>query len=627
MTFNPSSTPFAQHLNTNYVPSNIEIPRIRALVQENNAALAELIAQIEALEVVRVARASFGEQHMALLSPVKRLPDDILSTLFLTLLAHPDHRDVSMSSTHPAVVISHVCGRWRQLALNTPLLWSSLTIHPPVAPRGTYFRNTGVDHHSPPPRVNNHQPLVDVARRWEKELERIKRLACIWLERSKECDLYIDFHACDPMGAFHQTDGHTGMGTPPATMLASLADIICDTSPRWKGASLRITNGPEYSGSAFYRMLNLKPEDVPRLRRLSLYASFRMAPESPGNEQLPTPPDKTTGMLGGVSLRTLTLGSISVHVQSLPIRWEQLTDLQFDGYIDVYTPHTPSDRLVFDFKQALSLLERCPHLVTCDLSLAMIDVELPDSRPAGSISLPHLKSLTLRYSVPGPHFVTLLSLPSLEVLMFPNYLDINVPQMNCDDGIGPVESWLQAFGHNLKEVQINVANLKPSGLLRCMDLLPNIVFLHLDHSGDRHTLSLDPTFNWAETPDVPESVDGDFLRRLTPLEENDIQAPSMLVPCPRLEVINFPKHGGITFTERELLDFIAGRRRTCVALKSPGLREVTAAFETLQELDITAALKEEGVDIVGLTLKVLYPRRIPLQTRNRRTRADYDSDF
>ncbi|KAF5334697.1 hypothetical protein D9611_011989 [Ephemerocybe angulata] len=186
-------SPFLKHLDTNYVPTEGEIPIIKAIIQEDKAVLEELEAQIVVLTAARDGRAARIRRHTALLSPIKGLPDDILSTLFLTLLTHPGHRDEWISNAHPAVALSHVCRRWRQLALQTPMLWSSINIYIPSLFQGLPHLPTALDDDF---RLGPNLPKIELAARWATRLMQVLRMTRLWIERSHQMGTRWRLHPC-----------------------------------------------------------------------------------------------------------------------------------------------------------------------------------------------------------------------------------------------------------------------------------------------------------------------------------------------------------------------------------------------------------------------------------------------
>ncbi|THU78881.1 hypothetical protein K435DRAFT_603695, partial [Dendrothele bispora CBS 962.96] len=90
------------------------------------------IAQLEtAISILKHKRARL-EGHIAkfrsLLSPIRRLPPEILSLIFI--LRCEGFGNSFNSVEHyidlPAVVLSQVCTGWRKVASDTPSIWSDL---------------------------------------------------------------------------------------------------------------------------------------------------------------------------------------------------------------------------------------------------------------------------------------------------------------------------------------------------------------------------------------------------------------------------------------------------------------------------------------------------------------------
>ncbi|THU89428.1 hypothetical protein K435DRAFT_621101, partial [Dendrothele bispora CBS 962.96] len=59
----------------------------------------------------------------SLLSPIRHLPWEILTLVFLFLRGGPSTRQDFRRPTPPAFQLSQVCASWRELALNTPTIW------------------------------------------------------------------------------------------------------------------------------------------------------------------------------------------------------------------------------------------------------------------------------------------------------------------------------------------------------------------------------------------------------------------------------------------------------------------------------------------------------------------------
>ncbi|KAF9259194.1 hypothetical protein L218DRAFT_875381, partial [Marasmius fiardii PR-910] len=95
-------------------------------LKERKLELSRLKVSIMTVESRLTAVESEVEGYRSLLSPVQRMPPEILAEIF----EHCCH-DIDILGKLQAptpVVISLVCGRWRDLAFSTPSLWASIRI-------------------------------------------------------------------------------------------------------------------------------------------------------------------------------------------------------------------------------------------------------------------------------------------------------------------------------------------------------------------------------------------------------------------------------------------------------------------------------------------------------------------
>ena len=82
------------------------------------------------------------DEHKALLSPIKCINYDITSSILLSVLDVVKHEHLNVSKKHPAVVISHVCQRWRETALSIKLLWRYVHFQIPSYPSSSENQDT-----------------------------------------------------------------------------------------------------------------------------------------------------------------------------------------------------------------------------------------------------------------------------------------------------------------------------------------------------------------------------------------------------------------------------------------------------------------------------------------------------
>lgn len=125
-------------LNTNSSPSPEEEHEIRKLCQDVMKEVDNLkteIAQTEAKLTSIRKQLSDGEQRIAdykdILNPVRRLPPDVLSEIFVLSEKHDLESLVATGSLHPKEmhwILPQVSGYWRSVALSSSQLWSTIRI-------------------------------------------------------------------------------------------------------------------------------------------------------------------------------------------------------------------------------------------------------------------------------------------------------------------------------------------------------------------------------------------------------------------------------------------------------------------------------------------------------------------
>ncbi|KAJ7662952.1 hypothetical protein B0H17DRAFT_909987, partial [Mycena rosella] len=123
--------PFERILHTNAVPSDADCQRIRDLLAGPRKEAADLSAEISRIQELldeltekRDALDDFIAAHSALISPARRLPEDIVRDIFVACL--PSNRNALILSDEAPLLLCQICSAWRQLALLTPRLWASV---------------------------------------------------------------------------------------------------------------------------------------------------------------------------------------------------------------------------------------------------------------------------------------------------------------------------------------------------------------------------------------------------------------------------------------------------------------------------------------------------------------------
>ncbi|KAJ7134288.1 hypothetical protein C8R44DRAFT_609878, partial [Mycena epipterygia] len=125
------------YAHTNDPPSDVDRRQISQLVDEEDAAVAslntritQLHAQLVDLRSLRKKRRGTIEKLRAITSPLRFLPPEILSLIFMQCPRAEDH-DQGLRNPSPRVaplLLVRICSRWRHIALSTPMLWTDLQL-------------------------------------------------------------------------------------------------------------------------------------------------------------------------------------------------------------------------------------------------------------------------------------------------------------------------------------------------------------------------------------------------------------------------------------------------------------------------------------------------------------------
>ncbi|KAK7001449.1 hypothetical protein R3P38DRAFT_3049181, partial [Favolaschia claudopus] len=330
---------------------------------------------IEKLEETRRELSTYVDAHKALISPIRRMPPDILSEIFIACL--PTHRNCVMSATEPPVLLGRVCSSWRALSMETPRLWSSLH----VVEVNQQFKGYG-----------------DISDKLTLRVETMK----MWLMRSGQCPLSISLQ-----GQFYRSPNYT----PPLTTAIAdepvrdeenpinlfLAELIQFAS-RWRRVGFVLTS------DALHALGHLTVEDVPLLEDFSVSVTDRVG-------LVPTdgPSDFRWADLELLKSPLLTRFSGSGrdfdNLRPIPLRWGVLRELSIGG---------PAWESGLDDERMLELLSMCPQLRSCKL---VVNVS-PDPLEHPLVELPCLHTLHMDSISVSSSVLDKLSFPKLHTLVF-----------------------------------------------------------------------------------------------------------------------------------------------------------------------------------------------------------------
>ncbi|KAJ6512789.1 hypothetical protein C8R45DRAFT_327302 [Mycena sanguinolenta] len=265
-----NNSPFINRLNTNYVPSDSEILEIHTLLAEPEHELARIDAQIEEIEI---ALAQLKEQrellkrpidaHRALLSPIRRIPHDVLVEIFLACL--PSKHNALIDPAQAPLLLGRVCRHWSSVAYNTPMLWRSI-----------------------------HIPVLNYLETSPNILARLEKIVEDWLERSATCSLSLSIFD-NANSAFDLEKNPLVFRLLPFTQRLRHLTINGDVA-------------------LFRPLLCLGSEGLPLLKGLRIH-NIAYSPNFDDVFQIPT--------LEEIALTTAT----TVDPRSLALQWSRLTEL------------------------------------------------------------------------------------------------------------------------------------------------------------------------------------------------------------------------------------------------------------------------------------------------------------
>ncbi|KAJ7111844.1 hypothetical protein C8R44DRAFT_711435 [Mycena epipterygia] len=372
-------SPFSGVLHTNAVPNDTECQTIHDLLVTPRKAVADLTQEIiriqstlDELTKKREQLNQFIDAHLALVSPARRLPDDIVREIFEASL--PAGQSAIMSGAEAPLLVCHISQGWRNLALSTPRLWASIHV---VAPRvsSLYEPATG----SP-------------------KFHQINDAVKAWLTRSGSLSLSISL-VVHPASLTRESSEpeFTRLVASSESESSTLINTLIQFSPRWESIRLQLP-----STVYFAPLEPLSPSDVPMLRSGSI-DGFTNAHDLDDSDD--THSWNTLSFLGTTSLHTVSLRLTSA--QHSPLRWERLCHLAIQ--------HSLVGPIAFSTRDALSVLYQCPKLETCILGVNRTEPIL-DGQPCYMAHLWRLSFMDLRNV--GAGFFRNLILPNLRFLEY-----------------------------------------------------------------------------------------------------------------------------------------------------------------------------------------------------------------
>jgi hypothetical protein len=554
------TSPYASYINTNYVPSDPEVDHIKKLLSEPLAQLAildeEILSTQAILKNLRGKHGALNNQikaHCALISPVRRLPPDVLGEIFFHCL--PKHRNPAMSAKEAPVLLGRVCSSWRSIVMSTPRLWARIHIPTP----NTVFTR-------PRTPQDQDQPYPGFV---EKICHRSKA-AEEWIDRSGACPLSISIHMPSYVDSRSRVAGWA---------FEKVTEQLITSRHRWESLKIRAMD------PAFTHLKGIAAEDLPLLESVSLVRLHSGWPPHPSSA--PPKPWSLCGLLAAPQLRTLSLSFAYEDFASLPVKWSQLTTLELDteGYV-----HGPIHQGI-SYQDAKMVLNQCPMLVTCGLRLSHPE-PLPEMVKF-DVRLPLLRNflLNVSYAAFGRIF-NWMELPLLRNVEFKQPFIRTAPSPEVTLSV-PVDVLLQN-GRTIRSLSLDLYSMRKEDLIACLQSSPAITELRL-------SAALAPPFALVETQSEEPVMSDAILQLLTPSAAAAAENPLLL--CPLLE--EFDCRGGIrslNLSDEALVNFLTKRCEYARKGEGPLLKRVSIYLDRTQPDDVSGLkwidqVRREGVEV------------------------------
>ncbi|KAJ7062346.1 hypothetical protein C8F01DRAFT_128306 [Mycena amicta] len=440
---------FTAKLGTNYCPTDDEVHEINVLLAEPSEQLRQLDSKIDdlrkAMEELVVERNRIGEfvdAHKALISPMRRIPIDVLQEIFVACLA--TERNCIMSASEAPILLGRICSSWRAISMSTPRLWASVHIVEP----------------SPPP--SNASVYVTRARdaRLAQRLESAKS----WLARSGKCPLSISL-LLESHGQEYTSSEIESWPT------YSFLQVMISHLSQWRRIELRVPN------RLVEALRKLTGKDVPLLQSLNL----DLLVVQPGVDPLSPPLE----LLMAPQLSDLHLAGIQTQPDALGLQYHQLTSLTLSPL--AWSASHPS------LEASLSVIAKCRQL-------RRFDVTVYENTP--SIDGIHIESQTLEILVIHCYQGTTTPFRALHYLSLPALLHLSVIGRGLSAGgmVAPSFERFFSLSTRFRSLCVQATLLEKAMFMLMVHALPPSLQRLAIHCGRGSSWSIDDDFLTSITP-------------------------------------------------------------------------------------------------------------------------------
>ncbi|KAH6873690.1 hypothetical protein BKA70DRAFT_1352453 [Coprinopsis sp. MPI-PUGE-AT-0042] len=388
--------------------------------------------------------------------------------------------------------LSHVCRRWRALAIDVAIMWSYLYLYFPGYPsqrteqdlRSAYTNEEDGEVNT----LSGDALYSRATRAWSNIMEGQIHLASLWLSRAKACPLSI--RLTETAGPLVPSDysRYPGPDESPVTRLLAL---IQDHSEQWQNLSLMGVN----IESPLESLFTLPPSRTPQLKYL-LLRWFTLMPTI----GISVPHSPAIVAAQSDRLHSLCLDTFNVDINQVPVRWAALTELSLRGLPS--TPFSGEPVYALSTETALKILGHCSALVRCELQIAnpfprshtIADgIQSNKSNLSKQVQLPHLRDLSIIDHLDSSQWPTVNFDSSLNITLIRSLTWTSRPRRQ--GGISVLLPLLQTWGNKIVSLEFGSMEILAKELIECLRLTPEVTDLTLTA----------PTLSWAQLG-IPQQI-------------------------------------------------------------------------------------------------------------------------
>ncbi|PPR01699.1 hypothetical protein CVT24_001527 [Panaeolus cyanescens] len=361
---------------------NGPISRINALQSKMEL----LRAQLQEAQQRRRSVEETLEPYRRILAKIRFIPDEVLGQIFISCLSFDDPYPGTGHPDCPPVLLTHVCRRWRNVAVSTPELWNRISvilppIYPPMDENNTSSHGAIIN-----------KKVADIVSQAAEQAN----VAISWLERAGDLPLSMNLQM--------SSDPYLCTYYHPSVLHATW--ILVTTFARYLHKCRNLNVLVTLQQLAYFD--NLPPETFANIRSLTIHIV-----DNTGLHKFRARIFESPLLTNLLSLRSLSLSSI-YEGDPLPYKdslvWQNLTHLSLEEAIDL--------------NRVAEVLERCTSLVSCVMSITSTKTSFVHPPPSREYILPELQHLKLDFSPYHPPDDTATWIPPTLSIFAPRLQDL-----------------------------------------------------------------------------------------------------------------------------------------------------------------------------------------------------------